>query len=391
MPGFSSEDNYLNAVTTNGQIYKSFFSKQFNPTTAAAAGEWHTTMRGGGTPPADAIFNTGTNLTWVPTNLTTTNNTGIYSGGDVGASGMYKYLVAGSFGSAAATTAPATGWLVDVLGYYRVTSVTTTTAQATTTAITSVSVNFTADSSTDLLTHTYYSLLTGTRVQVSNSGGALPTGLSAATNYYVVRISDTTCKLATSYANAVASTPTTIDITANGSGTQSITSILPRYTNGAGVQAIFFNSNATALGAATPNLSLPSYTNSGQTAARATPTTLPIGKTAASNSLILYSGTGSGKYNPWVPLQAGDAGIAEIAQIQNSVSYVSGEYTVALVYPIAEFNTTTVGVICERDFKNVMGGPPRIYDGANLNWLIGSGAATPANSTFFGSLTFAWN
>lgn len=191
MAGFSSEDDYLSKVTTSGQIYKSFFSKQFNPTTAAVAGEWHCTMRGGGTPPADAIFNTGTNLTWVPTNLTTTNNTGIYSGGDVGVNGAYKYLVAGSFGSAVATTAPATGWLVDVLGYYRVTSVTTTTAQNTTTAITSVSVTFTADAGTDLLTHSYYSLLTGTRVQVSSTT-TLPAGLSAATNYYVVRVSDTT-------------------------------------------------------------------------------------------------------------------------------------------------------------------------------------------------------
>ena len=55
------------------------------------------------------------------------------------------------------------------------------------------------------------------------------------------------------------------------------------------MQSIIFNSNATALGAATPNLSL-GYTNSAQTASRATPTVLPVGKTAASNSLILYSG-----------------------------------------------------------------------------------------------------
>ena len=65
--------------------------------------------------------------------------------------------------------------------------------------------------------------------------------------------------------------------------------LLHRYTNGAGVQAIFFNPAATALGAATPNLSL-GYTNSAQTASRATPTVLPVGKTAAANSLILYSG-----------------------------------------------------------------------------------------------------
>ena len=70
---------------------------------------------------------------------------------------------------------------------------------------------------------------------------------------------------------------------------------LPRYTDGAGVQAFMWNTNTTAMGAATPNLSI-NYTNSAGTAGRATPATLPIGKTAAANGLILYSGTGAGKY-----------------------------------------------------------------------------------------------
>lgn len=70
---------------------------------------------------------------------------------------------------------------------------------------------------------------------------------------------------------------------------------LPRYTSGAGVQAFMWNTNTTAMGAATPNLSI-NYTNSDGTAGRATPTVLPIGKTAAANGTILYSGTGAGKY-----------------------------------------------------------------------------------------------
>ena len=70
---------------------------------------------------------------------------------------------------------------------------------------------------------------------------------------------------------------------------------LPRYTTGAGVQAFMWNTNTTAMGAATPNLSI-NYTNSAGTAGRTTPTVLPVGKTAAANGLILYSGTGAGKY-----------------------------------------------------------------------------------------------
>ena len=184
-------------------------------------------------------------------------------------------------------------------------------------------------------------ILTGTRVRLTTTT-TLPAGLALATDYYVIKVTDSTFKLATSYANAIAGTA--INITDAGTGTHTMSRLLPRYTNGAGVQAIFFNPAATALGAATPNLSL-GYTNSTQTASRATPTVLPIGKTAASNSHILYTGaTGTGKYNYQVPLAAGDAGIAQIDTIQNSVSYVSGTYTVALIKEIARIPITTLGV-----------------------------------------------
>jgi hypothetical protein len=145
------------------------------------------------------------------------------------------------------------------------------------------------------------------------------------------------------------------------------------------------------MGAGTPNLSL-NYTNSAQTAARATPTVLPVGKTAASNSHILYTGaTGAGKYNYAVPRASGDSGIASIEGIRNSTSYVSGTYCVALIKELARFPVTTLGVAAERDFLNQLPSLPRIYDGAALYFVIGSGAATPANSAFSGHLDFVYN
>lgn len=124
----------------------------------------------------------------------------------------------------------------------------------------------------------------------------------------------------------------------------------------------------------------------------ATPTVLPVGKTAASNSHILYTGaTGAGKYNFAVPRASGDSGIAEINTIQNSTSYVSGTYCVALYKELARFPITTLGVAAERDFLNQLPSLPRIYDGAALYCLVGSGAATPANSAFSGHLEFIWN
>jgi len=390
MAGFSSSDAIVNALT-QGQTFKTNWTKQFNPTTAAVAGEVHTLFRGSGNPGPDALFNTGTNLEFQAVKDTTTNASSMQTGGAVQPT-FYKSLAAASAVTSAATTVP--GWLVlvDVVGFYRKTSVTTTTAQATTNNL-GQSDTFTADDTTDICTYTSTAnfpsnILTGTRVRLTTSG-TLPAGLATATDYYVIKVSDTTFQLATSYANAVAGTA--INITSTGTGTQTITWLLPRYTNGAGVQAIFFNSNATALGAATPNLSL-GYTNSSQTTSRATPTVLPVGKTAASNSLILYSGaSGAGKFNYTVPLQSGDAGIAEINTIQNSTSYVSGEYSVGMIKELARVPLNVLGQAAERNLQFDYPSMPRIYDGAALYWLYMSSTTTPTNATFSGDLTFIWN
>lgn len=390
MPGFASRDQIIQAQT-NGQTWRADWSKNFNPTAAAVANEWHTLFRGNGNPGPDAIFDAGTNLTFQAVKDTTTSASSIQHGGNVQPT-AYKYLLSGSAVSAAATAQPSVVTLIDVVGFYRVTTVTTATAQATTNTL-GQSDTFTADAGTDLCTWTSTTnipsnILTGTRVRLTTSG-TLPAGLATATDYYVIKISDTTFELATSFANAVAGTQ--IDITGAGSGTHTVNWLLPRYTNGAGLNAIFFNPAATALGAATPNLSL-GYTNSQQVASRATPTVLPVGKTAASNSHILYTGaTGAGKYNYAVPRQSGDSGIAQIDSIQNATSYVSGSYTVALYKELARFPITTLGVAAERDFLNQLPSLPRIYDGAALYFLIGSGAATPANSAFSGHLDFIFN
>ena len=173
-----------------------------------------------------------------------------------------------------------------------------------------------------------------------------------------------------------------------------MTARLPRYGTGAGVQAIMFNSNATALGAATPNLTLPSYTNAAGTAARATPSTPspPVGKTGATSSHILYSGaSAAGKFGPFMPVQASDTGIRSVEQIQNATSYVSGEYSVALVKPIFSLPLTTIGVASEREFLSMLPSQPRIFDGAALMFLWYSSTTTPANTAFTGHIDFGWS
>ena len=96
---------------------------------------------------------------------------------------------------------------------------------------------FTA-ATTDIVTATAHGYVTGDRVRLTNSGGALPAGLAAATDYYVIRLTADTFKLAAS--DALATAGTAVDITGTGTGTHSIVG----YEN---VTGLFFNSEAIAL------------------------------------------------------------------------------------------------------------------------------------------------
>ena len=79
---------------------------------------------------------------------------------------------------------------------------------------------FTA-ATTDICTAAAHGLLTGDQVQVS-SATTLPACLSAATYYYVVKLTDNTFKLSTTLAGAVAGTGL-VDITDTGTGAHTIT------------------------------------------------------------------------------------------------------------------------------------------------------------------------
>lgn len=388
MSGFSSLDNQINQVSALGKSFTALWTKQFNPTAAAVANEWHSLARGGGNPAADAIFDVGTNLQEQSVFDVSAGAGCIPHGGNVGAAGDdFKVLMAAAANTAAGTTVPGTLLLIDALAFYRVTTVTTTTAQTTVRSNT-----FTAsDSGGDLLL-TYANDWSPYQKVRFTTTTTLPTGLALTTDYWLIRVSATTARVAASLADAVAGTA--IAYTDGGTGTHTLTCRLPRYSDGAGVNALFMNPASTAMGAGTPVLTL-GYTDSGGTAGRATPTTPsgPVGKTAASNSHILYSGaTGAGKFGPMVPLQAATPpGIRSIETIRNSTSYVSGSYTVLLYATIGRIPLQVLGQDSLFDFTTAFPSYPRIYDGAALYFLWKSGVATPANSAFDGSLVFGWN
>ena len=298
MGGFTSLDDFINQATTNGKFWRTDWNKLTFGTTALTAGMWYLLSQTGGNPAASSILGTGTNLAFQALTDATATAAGIRHGGDVGG---FKQIINASAFSASATTMPAIFMLVDLLGFYPITTVTTTGAQTLNNTVT-----------------------------------------------------------------------------------------LPRYTDGAGVQAIVVPS--TVMGAATPTITL-GYTNSVGTASRATPSTpaLPLGNTAAAVSSVVYSGTGSGKYGPFMPQANGDAGIRSVQSISLSASYVSGVLNLLLVKPLLTMPMTTIGVAAERDLLNQVPSLPKVYDGACLAWMMYAGAATPVNSPFYGHLDFAWS
>jgi len=301
--GFASLDDFINETTTNGKFVRTDWNKNALPTTAQTAGLWYDLACGAGNPGSDSAYGSGTNLAFQALDDTSTTSPGIPHGGNV--SPDTKHIINASAFSAAATSMPAVFMLVDRLGYYPITTVTTTGDQA------------------------------------LNNTTVFPTG---------------------------------------------------RHTNGAGLRAYVVCSSGaatTAMGAATPNIRI-TYTDQAGNTGNTTPTTLPVGTTAAAKGNIVYSGTGAGKYGPFLPLAAGDSGIQSVQQFNLSASYVSGVLNLVICRPLLTLPMTTIGVAAERDLLNQVPSLPRVYDGANLSWLMYAGAATPVNSAFYGHLDFGW-
>lgn len=367
------------AALAAGQTWRADWNKLTHATGTQAAGTWYAYPHSTGNPGAMTLGAVGTNLAFHPACDRTAG--AIPHGGDV--SPDTKHLLNASAVTAAATVAPHVMLLVDMLGWYPVTTTTTTSAQSLVNGAT-----VTASSSSGLLlTYAGWDAQSYTPVRFTTSG-TLPTGLSLDTTYYLVRVSATTARVATSRADV--DSATVIAYTDGGSGTHTMTVYLGDRapSHGAGVQA--FLTPSVALGAGTPNITL-TYTNSAGTGSRTTPATLPISNATAPIGQIEYSGTGAGKYGPFVPLAAGDAGIRSVQSVQYSVTHTSGTTNVVLCRPLLSLPMTTLGVSAERDLVNQLPSMPRVFDGACLVWLGYAGAATPVSSAIYGHLTTVWD
>lgn len=379
MAGFTSLDDLLNEMTVNGKFRRADWNKLTHAAGVQAAGTWYALAHATGNPGAMTLGAVGTNLAWH--NASDRSAGAIYHGGDV-LPDIKSILNASAF-SAAATTMPAIFMLVDLLGWYPITSTTTTGNQA---LINSRTFTATAATPTVLTIAAGWDIQQGTPLRFTTTT-TLPAGLSLGTTYYWNRVSSTTGNLATSRANLDAATFVACSDTGTGTHTATVYLGDRAPSHGAGVQA--FLTPSVALGAGTPNIQL-TYTNAAGVGSRTTPTTLPISNATAPIGQIEYSGTGAGKFGPFIPLAAGDAGIRSVEQFSYNVTHTSGTTNLVLCRPLLTLPMTTIGVAAERDLLNQLPSLPRVFDGACLTWLMYAGAATPVASAFYGHLDLAW-
>ncbi len=384
MAGFASQDQLIEAITVDGQYLRRDGAKTTAPAHTATAG-WHLLAGLGGYPAATTF--PGTDLVWSNCDENVgdgTTNFSLLHGGAV--SPMTKHILNVGASIVAAAGAPWQIKLVDLQGYYRLS---TTNVTGTGSRVLVNTNTFTADAGTNLLTYTN-DWKSGTKVRFTTSG-TLPAGLSLATDYWLIRASSTTASVAASYADYVAGTA--IDITDAGTGTHTLTIQMPRYDFGVGCEAMFVVQTQPTAGG--PTLSASSYTNTAGTAGRAFQGTPTMNATAdAYATRINHSSNAANRYGPFLPKQGGDTGIRSIESFTWSAGTAytgSGVVALCIVKPLLDLALPVTGMWSERDLVNQLPSLPQVKDGACLQWMLMSTAATTTNSPFTFAIDFGWN
>jgi hypothetical protein len=286
--GFSSQDDLINQITTNGKYGNAFSTKTLS--SAGTAGHW-TLLSGHAGYPAASTF-TGTDLTYVPTDDTWSEGV-IPHGGNV--STATKHFLGAGATVVAAAGAPWFLMAIDLVGFVP---------------------------------------LSGTNVSTTGTK--------------------------------------TVTMTAIGSSG----STGDRYPAGVGLQ--MFVAADTALGANAPTCIVNYLDTTGGAGATTTFTStasLGIGQ-------LLNTGTAANKYNPFLPLAAGDLGVSDIVSlVWAGTAHASGTVIIGLCKPLWTIPVPATGLYTKMDFLNAFPSLPRIRDGANIQFLMFQTGATTSAGT----------
>jgi hypothetical protein len=159
-----------------------------------------------------------------------------------------------------------------------------------------------------------------------------------------------------------------------------------RYTDGAGCR-LFLAARATT-GATAHNLAV-SYTNSASVAGRALPVTVACTPSAIVPHIV-HSGTAANNYGPFLPMASGDVGVKSVQTVTLSAASLAGTAALVLARPLAQIPLSIAALMTEKDFWNQLPSAPQIKDGACLGFIIGTGAALAASTTFSGANETVW-
>lgn len=368
-----SMDQMITAFT-GGQFNRSDWNKNALPTAAQIAGLWYDLSMGAGNPGVNAVIGSTANLAHqgVTETTSTTAATAAASGSITTTTFTDTTHSTGRFtvGMLLSGTGVVAGTYITALG---------TGTGANNGGTYTINISQTVTSQT----------ITGTAFPygVAHGGDVSPL-VKSAVNASVFSAAPTTAPAVFVLYDMLA-TYTISSVTTT--GVQSFTgqAAWPRYADGKGVRAFLVPS--VVMGAGTPTVQL-GYTNPSSVSGRLTPAapSLPLINTTSPVGSVPYSGTGVGKYGPFLPLQSGDAGLVSVQNINFSATMTSGAMNLVICKPLLTLPITTVGVVSERDLVNQLPSMPRIYDGACLQWLVYAGAATPVNSAFYGALDTVW-
>lgn len=391
---FASIDDMV-AEMTAGKTWRQDWNKISASTANWVTGTWNELGQTAGIPVAGTY--PGVTLvaqTPMDQGAGTVPSFGMWHGGNVSTDTKHLINIGGY--ATAATSVPGLLQLIDIVMYYPLIAMNSTTIQTMINANT-----FTASSSGGLLltyTNDFGSAASTITCVRFTTTTTLPTGLALATDYYITRISSTTAKVSTSIANAIAATY--IAYTDGGTGTHTMTVTPNRYADGAGLRCMCVSvanvttSVATAVQDNTAGTGTEYYNQAGATKQLgAAVTHAALGANIPLISRVTHSAVAANGYGPALPLAAGDTGIRSLKAFKLSTAYTGAAQCAFVIYkPLATIPIVTAGVAGERNMVMQLPSLPRIYDGACLSHLYMNGNASglALSSALMGYCDFAW-
>lgn len=149
-----------------------------------------------------------------------------------------------------------------------------------------------------------------------------------------------------------------------------------RYPNGQGLR--LFVAADTAMGANAPTCVI-NYLDTGGGAGATTTFTstasMGIGQ-------LLNTGAAANKYNPFLPLAAGDTGVSDIVSlVWSGTAHASGTCIIGLCKPLWTIPLPATGLYSKMDFVNSLPSMRQIKDGANIQFLLFQTGATTSAGT----------